>query len=67
MNLSFSFFKHVLVLTGFILLSLIYFYPVLQGKEINQPDISMYKGMAKQHLDFKNETGNETYWTNSAF
>ena len=23
--------------------------------------------MAKQHLDFKNETGNETYWTNSAF
>ena len=67
MNLSFSFFKHVLVLVGFILLSLIYFYPVLQGKEINQPDISMYKGMAKQHLDFKNETGNETYWTNSAF
>ena len=67
MNLSFSFFKHVLVLTGFMLLSLIYFYPVLQGKEINQPDISMYKGMAKQHLDFKNETGNETYWTNSAF
>jgi len=67
MNLSFSFFKHVLVLVGFILLSLIYFFPVLQGKEINQPDISMYKGMAKQHLDFKNETGNETYWTNSAF
>ncbi|MEJ6791386.1 MAG: YfhO family protein [Lacinutrix sp.] len=58
---------HILVLVGFIILSLAYFSPVLQGKQILQSDILQYKGMAKQQLDFKEKTGEEAYWTNSAF
>ncbi|WMI67212.1 YfhO family protein [Mangrovimonas sp. YM274] len=58
---------HLLVLVGFIVVSLAYFSPVLKGKEIFQSDIMHYKGMAKQQNDFREETGTETYWTNSAF
>ena len=58
---------HLVVLVGFIILSLAYFSPVLQGKQILQSDILQYKGMAKQQQDFKAKTGEEAYWTNSAF
>ncbi|MBR9914958.1 MAG: YfhO family protein [Algicola sp.] len=58
---------HLLVLVGFVVISLTYFSPVLQGKQIFQNDIKQYIGMSKQQKDFKAETGEETYWTNSAF
>ncbi|GAA4969673.1 YfhO family protein [Algibacter aquimarinus] len=58
---------HVLVLLGFIILSLAYFSPVLKGKQIFQSDIMQYIGMSKQQKDFKAATGEETYWTNGAF
>ncbi|RNC86311.1 MAG: hypothetical protein ED556_08435 [Winogradskyella sp.] len=58
---------HLLVLIGFVVLSLAYFSPVLQGKKIFQSDIMHYKGMAKQQIDFAKAEGEETYWTNSAF
>ncbi len=58
---------HVFVLLGFIIISLAYFSPVLQGKAIYQNDIVQYIGMSKQQTDFKAETGAETYWTNAAF
>ncbi len=68
MQLSFKkIIPHLLVFVGFIVLSLAYFSPVLKGKEILQSDIVQYVGMAKQQKDFKAETGEETYWTNSAF
>jgi len=51
----------------FIVVSLLYFYPVLQGKAIFQSDIAQYKGMAKERNDYKELTGEESYWTNSAF
>jgi hypothetical protein len=58
---------HILVLIGFVLVSLVYFYPVLQGNKIFQSDIVQYTGMAKEQNDFRMETGEEPYWTNSAF
>lgn len=68
MPLSFKkFIPHLLVLVGFVVISLAYFSPVLQGKQIFQSDIMHYIGMAKQQKDFKAQTGEETYWTNSAF
>jgi hypothetical protein len=68
--MSFSFKRllpHILVLLGFVVLSLAYFSPVLQGKKIYQSDIMHYIGMAQQQKEFAKETGEETYWTNSAF
>lgn len=58
---------HILVLVGFVIISLFYFNPVLQGKKIFQSDIVQYIGMAKQQNDFRDQTGEEPYWTDSAF
>lgn len=68
--MPFSFKKlipHVVVLVLFVVAALVYFSPVLQGDTIYQSDIAQYTGMAKQQKDFKLQTCQETYWTNSAF
>lgn len=62
-----KFYPHLLAVLGFVVISLIYFYPVLQGKQIYQSDIAQYTGMAKEQNDFRKETNQEPYWTNSAF
>ena len=62
-----SIYPHLLALVGFVLVSLIYFYPVLQRKQIFQSDIAQYTGMAKEQIDFRAATDTEPYWTNSAF
>lgn len=62
-----KFYPHDLVILGFILVSLLYFYPVLQGKQIYQSDIAQYTGMAKEQNDFRAAEHVEPYWTNSAF
>ncbi len=68
MNIDFKkAFPHLLVVLGFIVVALLYFSPVLSGKRIYQNDIKLYEGMAKQHRDFREATGEETFWTNSAF
>ena len=61
------FLPHFLVLIGFVVLSVAYFSPVLQGKKIFQSDIMHYIGMAQQHKEFAKTEKEETYWTNSAF
>ncbi|WP_224490359.1 hypothetical protein [Robertkochia flava] len=58
---------HFVVLLLFIAASLFYFSPVLQGKQIFQSDIVQYIGMAHERDQYKQETGIESYWTNSAF
>ena len=58
---------HLVILLGFIIVSLAYFNPVLKGKQIFQSDIMHYIGMSKQQNDFRANTNEETYWTNSAF
>jgi hypothetical protein len=60
-------YPHAIAVLGFILISLIYFYPVLQGKKIAQSDIAQYTGMAKEQIDFRASENSEPYWTNSAF
>ena len=59
--------SHLLAVLGFIIVAVIYFYPVLKGEQIYQHDIAEYTGMAKEQNDFRIETNQEPYWTNSAF
>ncbi|WP_298476236.1 YfhO family protein [uncultured Maribacter sp.] len=58
---------HFFVLVFFVIAALLYFNPVLQGKVIQQSDIVQYTGMAKEQNNFRKVTGEEPYWTNSAF
>jgi hypothetical protein len=60
-------YPHILAIGGFILIALIYFYPVLQGKKIYQSDIVQYTGMAKEQNDFRALENSEPFWTNAAF
>ncbi len=62
-----KFYPHALAIFSFIIISLIYFYPVLEGKKIAQSDIAQYTGMAKEQNDFRKTENAEPYWTNSAF
>jgi len=58
---------HLAVVIIFIITSLVYFNPVLQGKKIFQSDIAQYTGMAKEQNDHRKAKKEEPYWTNSAF
>lgn len=60
-------YPHLLAIIGFVVISLVYFYPIIQGKKIYQSDIAKYTGMAKEQIDFRAETHTEPYWTNSSF
>ncbi len=62
-----KFLPHILVLVGFTIVSLLYFSPVLSGKKLYQSDIVQYMGMAKEQIDFREATGEEPYWTDSAY
>ncbi|MCP4976940.1 MAG: YfhO family protein [Maribacter sp.] len=62
-----AFYTHFFVIVFFVIAALTYFNPVLQGKVIQQSDIRQYTGMAKEQNNFRKKTGDEPYWTNSAF
>ena len=58
---------HIIAISVFILLPCIYFPSMFEGKTLSQSDVSHYKGMSKEIIDFREETGEEPLWTNSMF
>ncbi len=60
-------FTHFFSLVFFVVVALAFFHPVLQGKTILQSDIQQYNGMSREQTEFREQTGEEPYWTNSAF
>ncbi|MDG1760430.1 MAG: YfhO family protein [Flavobacteriaceae bacterium] len=60
-------FPHVLYILGFAVVSLVYFYPVLEGKVIEQSDITQFSGMSRQITEHRNEYQEEPYWLDNAF
>jgi hypothetical protein len=60
----FPFATAILVFIG---ITLAYFSPLLEGKRLDQHDITMFKGMSKEIVDFREKTGEEALWTNSMF
>ena len=51
----------------FLLLTLIYFSPVLDGKDIKQDDAIGSMGWGKDAKDYHEKTGEYSYWSNSMF
>ena len=58
---------YIVAIVLFVVLSVIYFSPALEGKKLAQDDITRFKGMSKEIVDFREETGEETLWTNNMF
>lgn len=58
---------HVVAVCVFLLLTLVYFSPVLEGKDIKQDDAIGSMGWGKDARDYHEETGEYSYWSNSMF
>ncbi len=57
----------LIAIAVFVIVSLAYFSPVLEGKKLFQSDIAQFKGVSKEIVDFRKEYQQEPYWTNRVF
>jgi hypothetical protein len=58
---------HGIALATFLILSIIYFYPQLQGKVIPQGDIVSFKAASHEIMTYGERDGKYPLWTNSMF
>jgi len=58
---------HLLIIAGFLVISYIYFYPVLEGKVLRANDSSVSNYISKEIRDYRAENGKDPLWTNSIF
>ncbi len=58
---------HLTALLLFLIITLVYFSPILEGKRLEQSDITQFRGMAQEIVEYRKETGEEALWTNSMF
>ena len=70
MNSKDLFTKYLPYLAGifaFIVITLVYFSPLLEGKRVQASDTIQFKGMSKEIFDYREKTGEEALWTNNMF
>ena len=58
---------HVTAIFLFLVVTLVYFSPLLEGKRILQMDIVHYQGVSKEIMDYRAKYHEEPLWTNSMF
>ena len=58
---------HFIAIAVFAMVSIVYCKPALEGKVLQQSDISQWKGMAQDALQFSEKNGHAPLWTNSMF
>ena len=58
---------YILAVVLFLLISVIYFSPVLEGKKLQSSDGTQFQGMAKEIVDYRQATGKEALWSNNMF
>ena len=58
---------HLVAVVLFLIISYIYFYPVLEGKVLKANDSMVSKINSKEIQDFRDKYGKEPLWTNSIF
>lgn len=58
---------YLIAIVVFLFVSVAYFSPILQGKKIQQSDITQFIGSSKEIKDFRKEYNKEPYWTNTSF
>lgn len=58
---------HCYTVIGFITISLIFYYPLLDGKKLFQSDINQYEGMSREIQENRDNFSKEIYWIDNAF
>ena len=71
MNMFKSLFKsalpHLIAVAIFAIVAIVYCKPALEGKVLQQSDITQWKGMAQDALNYRDQNGVTPLWTNSMF
>ena len=62
-----SFVPYLAAILIFVVLSLAFLSPLMEGKVLKQDDTIRFKGMSKEISDFREQTGEEPLWTNAMF
>ena len=57
----------VVAIIAFAAITLVYFYPILEGKLVKQHDIEMHLGMSQEINQYRETTGEQALWTNTPF
>ena len=57
---------YIIAVVLFLVISVIYFSPVLEGKKLQSSD-GQFAGMSKEIVDYRNATGKEALWSNNMF
>ena len=60
-------YPHLVAVLFFLIISVTYLSPVLNGLALKQDDIDNHKGVAKEIRDHRQEYNEEPLWTNSMF
>ncbi len=58
---------HFSAIVIFLILTFAYLSPMLEKKQLRQHDNLQFKGMSKEIVDFREQSGEEPLWTNSMF
>lgn len=58
---------HLIAIVVFLLVAVIYCRPVLQGKVLQQHDVTQWKAMAQNSFEYKDKYGRFPLWTNGMF
>jgi len=58
---------HIIAIVIFALVAIVYCQPALEGKVLQQSDVTQWKGMAQDALEYKAKYGTTPLWTNSMF
>lgn len=62
-----SSFQHLIALVIFTVVTMLFFSPLMDGKQIKQGDVLHFQGMSKEIQDHRKEFNEEPLWTNSMF
>jgi hypothetical protein len=58
---------HLIAVIVFAIVAIVYCKPALEGKVLQQSDITQFKGMAQDALQYREQYGHTPLWTNSMF
>ncbi|MBR1808648.1 MAG: YfhO family protein [Paludibacteraceae bacterium] len=62
-----SFIPYVVAIMTFVVMALAYCSPMLSGKVLRAGDVNNWKGAANEAIEYRQQTGETTWWTNSMF
>jgi hypothetical protein len=62
-----NYLPHIINITLFLLITVVYFSPVLEGKRLKTNDNTVYISSAREINDHRDKYGEEPLWTNSMF